>query len=322
MIVKVSSHISNLDIPYLMQNDYSINQKQISPVISEEEYKQWLLTDGVNTVIARTNQKIIGQSWAHPLQLFQNDKPIDKPVFWIHNVKVHPNWQNRGIYQKIAEFYSKRIFSQDENRFILVRTTNNRMRYLAKKTGFFPISKVSIVFIFRYLFLLDQRRQVPLRILRSRKPPESWIDSVFQHERVWIPQYSWDNSPDWFYVYVNQRLICVLQIIRPIHPIQGRSLGKFTIRLHTTQLRYFSLYPDVLKLKSPIVRSLFANIFHLFPQINLLICTLNVKLLTELLKFPKSFFPRNEFILYSSTKDPNLLGNILDYQSSFIPLLK
>ncbi|MFX0052258.1 MAG: GNAT family N-acetyltransferase [Candidatus Hermodarchaeota archaeon] len=322
MTVKISSHLSNADIPLLIQNDYSINQKQISPVISEKEYKQWLSTDGVHTVVARTYQEIIGQSWAHPLQPFQNDKPIDKPAFWIHNIKVHPNWQNRGIYQRITEFYNKRIFSQDENRFFLVKTTNNRMRYLAKKTKYIPISKVSIVFLFRYLFSLGQKRQVPLRILRSSKPPEPWTDFVFQKERFWIPQYSWDNSPDWFYFYINHKLICVLQIIRPIHPTQGRSLGKFSILLHTTQIRYFSLHPDVLKLKSPTVRSIFATIFRLFPRINILICTLNVQLLSELLKFPKSFFPRNEFILYSSTKNPNLLYNNLDFQSSFIPLLK
>ncbi|MFX0185340.1 MAG: GNAT family N-acetyltransferase, partial [Candidatus Hodarchaeota archaeon] len=206
MTVKVSSHISSADIPLLIQNDYSINQKQISPVISEKEYKQWLLTNGVHAVVARTNQKIIGQCWAHPVQLFQNDKPINKPAFWIHNIKVHPHWQNKGIYQRISDYYNKRIFAENENRFILVRTTNNRMRYLARKTGFFPISQVSTVFLFRYLFSIGQKEQVPLRMLKSSKPTESWTDFVFQQERYWIPRYSWDNSPDWFYFYVNHKL--------------------------------------------------------------------------------------------------------------------
>ncbi|MFX0185341.1 MAG: hypothetical protein ACFE95_19840, partial [Candidatus Hodarchaeota archaeon] len=109
---------------------------------------------------------------------------------------------------------------------------------------------------------------------------------------------------------------------RPIHPIQGRSLGKFSILFRTAQIRFFSLHPNVLKLKSSIVRSIFASIFRFFPQINVLICTLNVKLLKEMLKFPKFFFPRNKFILYSSIKDPILLHNNLDFRSSFIPLIK
>lgn len=322
MTIEVSSRISIADIPFLIQNDYSINQKQIAPVISGKEYKQWLLTNGVRTVVTRNNQKIIGQSWAHPLQLYQNDKPINERIFWIHNIKVNPTWQNKGIYQEIAEYYRKRIFTEDVERLFLVKTTNNRMRYLANKTKFFPILQISTMFLFRYLFTLSPRKQVPLKISKSIKPPESWTDFVFQNERYWIPRYSWDDSPDWFCFYINQKLICVLQVTRPIHPIQGRFLGKFSLLLHTTQIRYFSLHPNVLKFNPTIVRSIFAAIFRIFPQINVLICTLNAKLLAELLKFPRLFLPRNDFILYSSSKDSYLFQNTLDFQTSFLCLNK
>ena len=83
MTINVSTEISVTDIPFLLQNDFSIYKKQIAPIISRKQYKQWILTKGVFAVIARNNNEIIGQMWAHPLQIYQNSVPIKNHFFWI-----------------------------------------------------------------------------------------------------------------------------------------------------------------------------------------------------------------------------------------------
>lgn len=318
--MEVSSNISVEDIPFLLQNDYSIYRKQIAPIISSNEYKQWLLTEGVHTVVVRKNSEIIGQMWAHPLELYYNNEPINKQFYWIHNIKIHPDWQSKGIYRQIADYCNEQIFSKNVQRLLLVNTSNNRMRHLAIKSNFFPVLSIFGVILFRYFFSPRTTKTIPLKIFKSYAPPESWIDLVLQGKGYWIPRFSWDNSPKWYSFYFNNKLVCVLQVTWPIHRTQGISISKFSIILHTAQIRYFSFSNHFLKLQPSIIRSIFTTLFRIYPRINALICTLNPGILARLLKFPRVLIPSQTFILYSTTGNMELINNNFEFRNSGIIL--
>jgi hypothetical protein len=318
--IKISSEISFSDIPLLRQNDKSIYRRKIAPFITNSDYKQWITTQGVNVVTARYKEEIIGQLWVHPLKLYKNNEPINNHLYWVHNIKIHPKWQNKGVYRKITHYYEQNIFSRDDQRLLLVNASNARMRYLASKTHFFPIMLVPGSILFRYYFSSKITKNFPLRVVNSQVPPEFWKLSILKQHKYWIPRFSWDKSPEWFSFYFEDELICVLQIIRPVHPVQGRSISKFTIKLHTRQVRYFSLTPSFLQLQPSLVRSIFNRLFSFFPKVNAFILTMNPKTLTRLLHIPGIFILSPTFILYSTIKDPELINENLDFQASVLIL--
>lgn len=314
MTIIISSDISEKDIPFLMQNDYSIYSKKIAPIISSTDYKQWLQTEEVHAVVARDNKEIIGQMWAHPIKLYQNNELTDSQFFWIHNIKIHPAWQNKGIYKEMADYYNEKLFSKDIQPLYLVNSTNTRMRHLAGKSKVFPVLNVFGVILFRYIFFPRTKKITSLKLLKSHNPPESWVDFVLKSNKYWIPRFSWDNLPKWFSFYFKNQLVCVLQVTQPIHPVQGRLINKFAITLQTAQIRYFLLSNNFLKSRPQIIRSILATLFRLYPQVNAFICTLNPAELSKLLHLPRFLIPTQNFILYSTTKNPELISNNLDFQ--------
>ena len=321
MTIKISSEISFSDISLLLQNDKSIYRVKTAPILTHSEYRQWISTQGVHVVTAKYKEEIIGQTWAHPLKLYQNNDPIDELFFWIHNIKVHPKWQNKGVYRRITEYYDRHIFSRNIHRLLLVNASNTRMKYLASKANFFPIRYVSGNILFRYYLSSKLFRKIDLKIVRTQNPPKFWKISVFKKNKYWTPKFSWDKSPEWFSFYFEDELICVLQIIQPVHPVQGRSIGKFTFKIHTAQVRYLSFTPSFTNLRPSIVRSIFVSLFRLYPKINALILTLNTTTLTKLLCIPKVFVLSPTFILYSTTKKPELIKENLDFHTSTLKII-
>jgi hypothetical protein len=320
MSINVSSDISVTDIPLFLQNDFAIYKKQIAPIISPKQYKQWISTKGACAVVARNNNEIIGQMWAHPLQIYQNSVPINNQFYWMHNIKVHPAWQNRGIYKEIENYYYRNVHSEEDQQFYLINAKNIRMRHLAGKSKLSPVMNVSGAILFRYLFHPRIRKSTLLRITKSFSPPEVWQNLISSQKMFWVPRFSWDNSPVWFSFYFRNQLICVLQVIQPIHPVQGRFISNIPIIFYTTQIRYLSLSPDFLKLSPSIPQSIFTSLFHLFPHINGFIFTLNPVRLAKLLRFPRFLIPSYDFILYSTIKNPEILVNNLDFRQSFLLL--
>jgi hypothetical protein len=318
--IKLKSEISISDIPFLRQNDNSICKTKIAPIISNSEYRQWISTQGVRVVTARNKEEIIGQAWAHPLKLFQNNEPIKEQFFWIHNIKVHPKWQNKGVYRQISDCFDQTIFSRDVQRLLLVNVSNTRMRHLAIKSKFYPIMKIPGIILFRYYFSSKIFRRNPLKIVKSQVPPEFWKLSVLKQNKYWIPQFSWDDSPEWFSFYIKDKLICILQITQPIHPTQGRSMSKLTVKVHTTQIRYLSFTPSFSKLHPSVIRSIFVTLFSFFPNINAFILILNPTIMLRLMRIPRVLISSRAFILYSTTKDPELVNNNLDFQDSLLTL--
>ncbi|MFX1286483.1 MAG: GNAT family N-acetyltransferase [Promethearchaeota archaeon] len=318
MTFKISSNISIEDIPSLLQNDYSLYQNRIAPIISSNQYKQWLSTKGVHTVVARKDKKIIGQLWAHPLEIFRNNEPINLPFFWVHNIKVDPAWQNKGIYKQMAAYFQKECVSNKAQNLFLINATNTKMLNNARKTELYPVLSVSTTILFRYFFFTRTKQCILMKIIKSRFPPKFWMDFVFKEQKYWVPQLSWDNRPVWFSFYFRNRLMCILQVTQPIHLVQGRKINKFSVLLRTGQIRYFSIFNHLLKVHPSIVRSIFTSIFRILPQTNVLISTLNPVYLAKLLSFPRLLIPSQKFILYSNNKDPKLIQMNLDFQTSFI----
>ncbi|UCG02833.1 MAG: GNAT family N-acetyltransferase [Candidatus Heimdallarchaeota archaeon] len=320
MTVKITSDISVTDIPALQYNDYSIYRKKVAPIISSNEYKRWILTDGVKAVVARSNKEIIGQMWAHPIKIFQNGVLLKQRFFWVHNIKVHPSWQNKGIFRQIEEYYRKKLLSEEVHRFFLIESKNTRMRLLANKLKLFPGVNVSGAVLFRYFTFPRIKKPKPLEIVKSHTIPKLLRYHVKKHKKYWVPHFSWDTSPEWFSFYFRKQLICILQVSRPIHPTQGRFIHKFPILLKTLQIRYLSIPFDEREVQPSITRSIFTTLFHTYPQINTLVFTLSPSLLSQFLGFPKFLFFLRKFILYSTTNDPDLIQNNLDFHSSFILL--
>ncbi|MFX0125659.1 MAG: GNAT family N-acetyltransferase [Candidatus Hodarchaeota archaeon] len=320
MSIKITSNISVADIPSLLQNDYSIYREKIAPIISSSEYTRWVLTEGVQAVVARDNKEIIGQMWAHPIEIYQNYELIKKRFFWIHNIKIHPNWQNKGIFKQIVDFYLTKVFSENDHCLFLINTSNKRMRFLARKLKLFPVLNVSGVILFRYFVSLGTTKFPPLKIVKSHIAPKFWLNHALKHKKFWIPHFSWDTSPEWVSFYFRNQPICTFQITRPIHQTQGRFIHKFPILFHSLQIRYFSILPDILKLHPSITRSIFTSMFHAFPQIDTLVFTLNPRILSKLLHIPRFAFPSRKFILFSTIKDSELIQNNLDFHPSFILL--
>jgi hypothetical protein len=320
MTLKITSNISVTDIPTLLKNDFSIYRDKIAPIISSSDYKRWILTEGVYAVVARNNEEILGQMWAHPLEIYQNNELIKKRFFWIHNIKIHPAWQNKQIFRQIMDHYRKKIFSENDDRLFLISSNNTRMRFLARKLKLFPVANVSGVILLRFLASPRKIKSSPLEIVKSHTVPKFWKNHVSKRKNYWIPQFSWDDSPEWFSVYFRNQLICMFQVTRPIHPTQGRFISKFPILLHTLQIRYLSIPSDVLKLHPSITRSIFSNLFQIFPHINALVFSVNPIILSQLLHLPRFFFLSRNYILYSTTKDPDLIHKNLDFNSSYTQL--
>jgi len=305
MTVKISSNISIEDIPSLLQNDYSLYRNRIAPVISSNQYKQWLSTKGVHTVVARKNKEIIGQLWAHPLEIFRNNEPINLPFFWVHNIKVDPAWQNKGIYKQIAAHFKKECVSNEAQNLFLINAKNTKMQNIARKTELYPILSVSATILFRYFFFPRTKQAIPLKIIKSHSPPKFWKNFVFKEQKYWVPRLSWDNYPVWFSFYFRNRLMCILQVTQPIHPVQGRKINKFPLLLHTGQIRYFSIFNHLLKVHPSIARSIFTSIFRILPQTNVLISTLNPVFLPKLLSFPRLLIHRKNLSYILIIKIPN-----------------
>ncbi len=320
MTIDISSVISVTDIPLLLHNDFAIYKKQIAPIISGKQYKQWIVTKDVTAVIARNNDEIIGQMWIHPLRLYQNSVPIKNQFFWIHNIKVIPTWQNRGVYKEIEDYYQTNIHSEQDDQLYLIRANNFRMRHLARRAKLLPVLNVYGVILLRYFFSSRITKRIPLNITHSLEPPKVWKNLVFNQKTYWVPRFSWDNSPVWFSFYFKNNLICVLQVTKPIHPVQGRFIGNFPIMLFTAQIRYISLSSDFLKLSPSIPRFIFTILFRFFPHVNGFIFTINPVRLAKLLRFPRFLIPSHDFILYSTTKNPEIIVNNLDFKPSFLQL--
>ncbi|MFX1507716.1 MAG: GNAT family N-acetyltransferase [Promethearchaeota archaeon] len=318
MTINISSEISITDIPNLLRIDHSIYSEKISAIISSNEYKRWISTKGVHTVVARNKNEIIGQLWAHPVRIHQSNTLIRKRFYWIHNIKVHPTWQYKGIFKQIMDHFFENIISENDS-LLLINRNNQRMRFLAEKMHLHPITSISGVIFSRY-FVFRRSIDYSLNIVKSHRIPKFWLNHVVKHKKFWIPHFSWDISPVWFSFYFKNQLICIFQVTKPIHPIQGRYINKFPIILHTRQVRYLSFPSEGLKVHHSIFRRLFSVLFSTFSRINALVFTLDPINLSRILHLPRFILPSQSFVLYSTSKDSNVIRNQLDFVSQVILL--
>ncbi|MFX0095815.1 MAG: hypothetical protein ACFFBD_29015 [Candidatus Hodarchaeota archaeon] len=319
MVTRISSQVSISDIPLLMRLDRSVYQKSFAPIVSALQYKEWISTEGTWVTLARSDQQIIGQRWMHPVQIYHNQRPLNKKIYWIHNTKVHPMWQNKGIYQKLVDFDHKASNPKNNQYLNLLSTTNHKMRYLIKKVGFIPLLNPQITVLFRNLFICWSTKKVPLQVKKSKSPPQSWLDNMFEQEIYWIPKFSWDPSPYWFSFYFKDKLVCVLQMTYPIHPVYGRVIKSINFSLRMVLIRYLSLC-TIDNFPSSLFRSVFHLLFQIYSKINIILLFMLPQVLVKKLQLPSFLLPTRNFTLYSTKSDQNLLNDDLGFQMDIIPI--
>jgi hypothetical protein len=306
-----------------MRLDDSICRKTFASIVSPRQYSQWLSTGGVHAIAARDSDTIIGQRWAHPLGLYDRNVPVSDSLYWIHNTKVLPTWQNKGVYQQMVGYFDEAFLDSDDTCLFLVSVKNSKMRYLATKMGFSPRLAVCFTVIPRYLFNPKFNRIIRLCVVRSSSPPGPWMNTAFSNRIHWIPRFSWDPSPEWFSFHNGNQLLATFQLAQPVHPVQGRHICAFKVQLYTAQLRYLSCMVDRLKNSPSLVKSIFYTLFKMFPRLHAVVTPVSSSLLAKFLHVPEIFLRSEDYILYSNGTDRSdrwLPGNNLEFFEGIIPL--
>ncbi len=201
---------------------------------SSSVYTSWIQDEEVRGIIARKKNRIIAQRWFHPFEFSEDLKEKTTRAYWIHNTKIHPKYQNRGIYRALADFSSKHLELDEYPLVSQISASNKRMQHVAKRHGFEKKGRLSLNVL---IFL--KRRLVDKRLSIRKNPPKIEEFSTIRIGKWHVQNLPGETNVRWFRKDCDNKSREIwLRLSSPIHPIQGRSLRSVIWRTNITMLDF------------------------------------------------------------------------------------
>ncbi len=144
----MNSNIAQLvrieDIKELQHLDLAVSRTTLTPMPSSSTYETWIQDKEIKGVIIRKKRNLIAQRWFQPFEFFEEGKKKPTKAYWIHNTKIHPKCQNRGLYQRLADFCFNHLELNDYPLVSQISVRNKRMLHIAKRNGFERIGNLCL----------------------------------------------------------------------------------------------------------------------------------------------------------------------------------
>ncbi len=222
----ITHEIEIKDIGGLQKLDLAVSRTTVTALPSVSTYESWIRDKEVIGVLMRHHGRIIAQRWFQPFDFLEiQDKQLKK-AYWLHNTKVHPKYQNRGIYQSMANYCSHFLGIDNYNLVSQIEENNKRMQYIATKSGFKRIAflRLSVVIFRRRLFVRKEK-------LLFKNETEEMRRTIMQIGNWSLQSLPGETQAKWFSKRIEEEKGEIrIRISSPIHSIQGRGIGPITIR--------------------------------------------------------------------------------------------